>query len=368
MASSSNVPCVAALSRRESGPGRSWLVVLLVCAPLFLGASCFKRAAGPGLRWRLFSAFGAQRMCPEMLKRSVPLRLNPTGNIVGRFFPNRCSHEVNADSRTVTLNFTGTGYAWTPAAGRVGFLAQASVEYGMDWRPAKHRVTYIWGRMSQIRYGPEFQIGSVENRAVDWAARGTPVGYLVNNFGQQIVQSQLSQGFTVVHHPRRGDLFAVGLLQPPQLPPTPFDTGRGKRFVYANETAEIHHSQVDFLGPFDVVKNDQTLLVQINLISGPAIEALVYPSGPADVWREGLQKGAPLAAPPMAPITGFPINPGTSQTQRLKLQPGRYMIVIDNSARVGQVSPPWSPLGALGASTAVLAYAVQLIDDKDDAL
>jgi hypothetical protein len=304
-------------------------------------------------------------MCPEMLKRSVSLKLNPTGNTVGRFFPNRCFHEVNGQSQTVTLHFSGTGYAWTPMAGRVGFAAESSVEYAMDWKASKKRTTYVWGRLTRIVYGPHFEIGGVENKAVDLATRGTPLGYLVQNFGQQIVSSQLSQGFTVVHHRRRGDLFSAGILQPPQLPPTPFDTGKGRRFVFANETTEIHHGQVDFLGPFEVVKGDQTLLLRFRHAGGPRIEAIIYPAGPADTWREGLQQGAPLAPPPVAPITGFPIEAGTEQYQRVKLNPGLYYVVIDNSSRVGLVNAPWSPLGSLGASMAVLSYSAELADDKD---
>ncbi len=348
----------------RSGRQHGLLILCLLVVPLLI-TGCFKRAAGPGLRWKLFSAFGARHMCPEMLKRSVPLKLNPTGNTVGRFFPNRCHYEVNGQTRTVTLHFSGTGYAWTPMAGRVGFAADSSVEYSMDWKAAKKRTTYVWGRLARIVYGPHFEIGGVENPAIDLATRGTPLGYLVQNFGQQIVSSQLSQGFTVVHHPRRGDLFSAGLMVPPQLPPTPFDTGRGKRFVFANETTEIHHSQVDFLGPFEVVKPDQTLLVRLRHAAGPPIEAIVYPAGPADAWREGLQKGAVLAPPPVAPIMGFPIQPGTEQYQRLKLQPGLYYIVVDNSSKVGVISAPWSPFATLGASTAILSYSVELADDRD---
>lgn len=351
--------------RRRGGPSRALVLATLLASPLFIGAGCVKGAAGPGLRWRLFAAFGANRMCPEMLKRGVPLKLNPTGNTVGRYFPNRCSHEVNDQAQTVTLHFSGTGYAWTPMAGRVGFSANASVEYGMDWGAGKRRSTYVWGRLVRIVYGPEFQIGGVENKAVDFATRGTPVGYLVQNFGQQIVSSQLAQGFTVVHHPRRGDLFCAGLLQPPALPPTPFDTAKGKRFVFANETTEVHHGQVDFLGPFEVVKGDQTLFLRLRHGGGPAIEALVYPAGPIDVWREGLQLGAPLAAPPVPALTGFPIASGADEAQRVKLGPGLYYVVLDNSAQVGSVSPPWSPLGSLGASTAVVSYSAELADDRD---
>ncbi|HEY3236953.1 MAG TPA: hypothetical protein VGJ84_19700, partial [Polyangiaceae bacterium] len=153
--------------------------------------------ASPGLRWWLFSNFGAQRMCPEMLKRGAPLKLTPDGNTVGRFFPNRCGHQVDDASQTVTIRFGGTGFAWTPIAGRVGFAADAAVEYRMDFYMAED-ANYIWAKTNRILEGPTFSIGSIENKLVDWATH-TPVGYMANTFGTQIVSSQISQGFTVVH-------------------------------------------------------------------------------------------------------------------------------------------------------------------------
>ncbi len=56
-----------------------------------------------------------------MTKRSAGLRLTQGANIIGRFFPEQCSTVVNDTSQTVTLNFAGSGFAWTPIAGRVGF-------------------------------------------------------------------------------------------------------------------------------------------------------------------------------------------------------------------------------------------------------
>ena len=46
--------------------------------------------SSPNLRWCLFSHFGADKMCPEMLKRGAPLSLVPGGNTLGRFFPTSC--------------------------------------------------------------------------------------------------------------------------------------------------------------------------------------------------------------------------------------------------------------------------------------
>jgi hypothetical protein len=108
------------------------LALLLLCLP---GCGLFRGSvnASPGLRWFLFSNFGAQRVCPEMLKRGAALKLVPNGNAIGRFFPERCTTQVNDAAQTVTVAFEGTGFAWTPVAGRVGFAVSATIDYRMDF-------------------------------------------------------------------------------------------------------------------------------------------------------------------------------------------------------------------------------------------
>ena len=83
---------------QSSKPRGAWS--LCMASLLALGtSSCglFRNSvnASPELRWFLFSNFGAQRMCPEMLKRGAPLKLTPNGNAIGRFFPERCTTQVN---------------------------------------------------------------------------------------------------------------------------------------------------------------------------------------------------------------------------------------------------------------------------------
>jgi hypothetical protein len=340
-----------------------WMGVLAL-SNLAVGCPCARGPvnASPALRWWLFSTFGAERICPEILKRGAPLKLDPTGPTIGRFFPDQCQHLVNEQTQTVTLSFGGTGYAWTPLAGRVGFRATAAVEYRMDFYLAEDAI-YVWGKTARIVGAPEFQVGSVENKMVDWASR-TPVGYMAQTFGGQIVQNQLANGFTVVRTDD-GDEFALGYLAPPQRPTKPFDLSEGDRVVYANESTEVRAEQVDFLGPFEVADDEQALFFRFRLTGSPA-EALVYTRQVADMWRQNLQLGAPLGPPPQQPITGFPIQPGVEQRQRLSLPRGQYYLVFDNSSRVGMVNPPWNPLNMVGASAAVLSYTVELGDADEE--
>ena len=95
-------------------------------------------------------------------------------------------------------------------------------------------------------------------------------------------------------------------------------------------------------------------------LTGPAAEALLFGRADADAWRERLQTGTPLAPPPVPASIGFALTPGTTQEQRVPLPPGQYMMVIDNSSRIGRVNPPWNPLNAVGANPVVLSYRLEL--------
>jgi hypothetical protein len=345
-------------------PLRLRLLGLLLLACTAVGCPCVRGVvnSSPSLRWWLFSNFGAERMCPEMTKKGAGLKLAPDGNTIGRFFPSRCRHDVSDATQTVTVHFGGTGYAWTPVAGRVGFSVDASVEYAMDFWMGEDSM-YIWAKTKRVVYGPEFKVGSVENRVVDWATR-SPAGYLANTFGSQIVQGQLANGFTVVHTDN-GDEFTLGILQPPARPKRPYATSGGDKFVFANETTEVRFDQVDFLGPFEVVDTDQALFLRMR-VNGPNVDVLLVHRGTGDLWRDGLQQGQRLGPPPNPPIMGFVIPPNGEVRQRIKLPPGQYYAVIDNSTRMGAVGPPWNPLSVVGGNLALVSYSAELGDDDDD--
>jgi hypothetical protein len=346
-------------STREKSPIAAWSVCLLTLLSLFgtTGCGLFRGSvnASPELRWFLFSNFGAQRMCPEMLKRGAPLKLVPNGNAIGRFFPERCTAQVNDAAQTVTLAFSGTGFAWTPLAGRVGFAVSATVDYRMDFFLAED-ATYVWARPARITYGPDFRMGAIENKLVDFAAQG-PAGYMVSTFGSQIVEGQLSSGFTVVHTDD-GDEFSLGLLAPPQRPQRYFGTGSGRASL-ERDTTEVRVDQMDLIGPLEVPSSGQALFLRFQ-VTGPALDVLVIRRGAGDLWRSGLQLGAELAAPPEAPLSAFTLQPGQEARQVVPLPPGQYYVVLDNSQRMGAIAPPWSPLGIVGGNSAVVAYSAEL--------
>jgi hypothetical protein len=311
--------------------------------------------ASPNLRWWLFSNFGAHKMCDEMRERGASLKFTPGGNTIGRFFPTSCSHQVDDSSQTILVDFSGTGYAWTPVAGRMGFSASAAVEYRPDFHLIEDAM-YLWARTNRIVRGPEFAIGSVEYKVVDWATR-TPLGYLANNFGEQIVTGQLSSGFTVVRTDE-GDAFAIGILNPPDRPKHPMTIEDDERYVFQNETTEVHTSQVDFLGPYLIPDDDRVLHFRTRL-EGPALDVLVMTREAADAWRDQLQRGAALGPPAMPPIETFVGQPGEGR-RTIRLSQGRFVVVVDNSRAVGPTNPPWNPLNVIGTGVARLSYSMEL--------
>jgi hypothetical protein len=129
--------------------------------------------------------------------------------------------------------------------------------------------------------------------------------------------------------------------------------------LLASEIADIRPNQVDFLGPFEVAESGQALFLRFKL-NGPAVDALVMTRMQGDPFREALQRGTPLGPPPSPPVTSFVIQPNVDQNQHLRLPPGQYYIVVDNSNRIGMVAPPWSPISMLGAGASVLSYSVEL--------
>lgn len=345
-------------------PLRLRLLGLLFVLVLGVGCPCVNSAvnASPGLRWWLFSNFGAQRMCPEMLKRGVGLKLVPNGNTVGRLYPEQCNYQVNDQAQTMTLSFSGSGSAWTPIAGRIGFTVATSVEYGMDFFMADEAI-YVYAKPRRIMFGPEFKIATIENKLVNWAAQG-PASYMATTFGAQIASSQISSGFTVIHSDD-GDEFSLGTINPPLHPPKPFNIPSGGRYAFVNDTTEVRSEQVDMLGPFEVAESGQALFCRFRL-TGPALDVLVLRRGGGDLWRSGLQLGQALGPPPEVPVMQFPLMPGNEQRQKIALPPGQYYVVLDNSSHVGTVNPPWNPLGVVGGNAAVVAHVVELGDADDN--
>ncbi len=338
-------------------------LVLLVLALSFAVAGCPCAGAvvnaNPGLRWWLFSNFGASRICPEMLKVGVSVKTDSASPAVGRFFPMSCNYSVDDARQTVAVTFAGTGYGYMMPAKRVGFSCSGSIEYRPDFQIADEDI-YVWGRLNRIISGPDFRIGYIENPAFNVASNIPPFGTLANLFGNQVLTGELTRGFTVVANEERGNEFALGIVTPPYKPIKPFKVPDNQRFTFANETVDIHGNQRDYLGPFEV-SSGQTLYLTMSVL-GPTVDVMIVNKQIGDAWRESYQTGAALGPAPGPVLGGAPLAPGPAVTKSFPLSPGLYYVVIDNTQYAGLVAPPIMPLNPLSDPIARVSYVAQVGD------
>ncbi len=312
----------------------------------------------PNLRWWAFKTYGVQRVCPEMLKTSVPLRFQEGQPIVGRYFPASCTASINDQNRTILVNIGGAGYVYMPTMKRMGFTLNAAVEYSFDYRFEDDGV-WAWGKLARVAAGPDFKLTSVENKIADIATIMTPAGPAANSVGGQVVTQFLQRGFTVIENDNGNKEFSLGILPPGKHPKKPIEVDDDDDVLtFANEVADVYTGQRDFLGPFEVADDDQALQLKGSL-AGPAVELMVYPKTMADTWRESYQNGVTGPATTM-PIASAAIQPGPF-TKRFAVRPGLYYIVVDNTASAGQISPPMGMINIVDTASR-LTYVAQLIE------
>jgi hypothetical protein len=333
----------------------------MVLALAFTGAGCpcVRSAvnASPELRWWLFSNFGASKMCPEMLKRGIPLKLPQLGNAsVGRFFPNQCYVKVDETRKAIVMSASGTGYATLPVARRVGFYVGMTVEYVPDFR-LESDATYVWGQFSRFVSPPDLRIVGVENPVVNLATR-TPAGDVATALANGLVASEIGKGFTVVRQDD-GDDFALGHLEPPQKPPRQFKGG-ADHVVLASDLTEVHAQSRDFLGPFEIANDGAALFFHAKVEGAPLVFAVVDRSV-GETWRRAYEGAQPIAGPPGALLTQGTLGLGEANL-RFPLPRGTYYVVVEN-----QAAAPFAPLGVplpVPEQVGYVSYSIELGEAK----
>jgi hypothetical protein len=332
------------------------LVLLAFCLAFSaIGCPCIRGAvnASPGIRWWLFSSFGASRICPEMVKRGAPLKLGAFGAVsVGRFFPEQCSVQVNEASQTIVMTLSGTGYATLPVARRVGFSCGVSVEYAPDFHLAEDDTIYVWGKFNRLMAPPDLRIIGVENPVIHLATQ-TPIGTVATAIGQGLVAGEIGRGFTVVRQDD-GDDFAIGHIDPPAKPARQFKPGGG-RVTVASDLTEIHSMSREYLGPFEVTRNQAVTLR--TRTQGAEVTYFVVDRPSGDAWRRAYEAAQPLAAPFAPPFMQGTLGNGEGQNV-FPLGPGQYFIVLENRS-----TPLLGGLGVgLGETSATVGYSIEVGD------
>ena len=328
------------------------LLIVLSLAIAGVGCPCTRGAvnASPELRWWLFSNFGASNICPEMLKRGVPLKLPQFGPAsVGRFFPSQCNVQVDDSRKAVVMTASGNGYVMLPFTRRVGFYVGMSVEYLPDFR-MEDDATYVWGKFNRFVSPPDLRILGVENAALNLASQ-TPFGTVATIIGNSLVASEIGKGFTVVRRDD-GDDFAMGHLDSPQKPSRQFKAGEG-RAVLASDLTNVYARSREYLGPFQVTQNGASLYLHARVDGAPLTYAIAERSV-GEAWRREYESAQPLAAPPGVLMAQGPIAPGGEADLGFPVNPGTYYIVLENGTAPA----------LLGEQVAQVRYSVELGDRR----
>ncbi len=327
------------------------LVLVLSLAVAGVGCPCARSAvnASPELRWWLFANFGAPSICPEMLKRGVPLKLPQLGTAsVGRFFPSQCNVQVDDARKAIVMTASGTGYVVLPFTRRVGFYVGLGIEYLPDFR-LEDDATYVWGTFSRFVTPPDLRILGVENALVNLATQ-TPLGTVATVIGNGLVTSEIGRGFTVVRR-EDGDDFALGHVEPPQKPPRPFAPGKG-RTMLASDVTNVYPQAREFLGPFSVEANGAALYLHVRATGAPLTYALADRSV-GEHWRRQYETAQPLGPPPGPVLAQGPIA-GTEADLGFPVNPGVYYLVVENP----------TPASLFAEKVAELTYSVELGDRR----
>ena len=332
-------------------------LIVLVLAVAGVGCPCARSAvnASPELRWWLFSNFGASKICPEMLKRGVPLKLPQFGTAsIGRFFPSQCHVRVDDGRKAILMTASGTGYVMLPFTRRVGFSVFMGVEYLPDFR-LEDDAMYVWGKFGRFTSQPDMRIMGVENPALNLATQ-TPFGTVANIIGNGLVASEIGRGFTVVRR-EDGDDFTLGHLEPPEKPKRHFKPGEGRTLLESNQTS-IYTRSRDYLGPFEVPGPNMSLFLRAKIEGAPVSYAIVERSV-GETWRRQYETAQPLGPPPGVVLGQGQLAPGSAETNvGFPVNPGFYYIVVENLA------PP-SLLNAVmpvGEQVAYMSYSVEVGD------
>jgi hypothetical protein len=307
----------------------SLAIVVLALAVAGVGCPCARGAvnASPEVRWWLLSSFGASRICPEMLKRGVPLKLHELGPAsVGRFFPATCDVQVDDARKVIVTTVTGSGYLVLPVARRVGFSVGMSVEYRPDFR-LEPDATYVWGELSRFVAPPDLRILGVENTLVNLATR-TPLGTVATVIGNALVASEIGRGFTVVRR-EDGDDFALGHLEAPETPPRAFAPGGGQTLL-ASDVTRVAAREREYLGPFEVAASGAALYLHARTTGAPLTYSVAERSV-GERWRREYEGAQPLAPPPGVLAVQGQLGLGEAELS-FPLNPGVYYVVLENPA------------------------------------
>lgn len=345
------------------------LLCAVLLASFFVGASCGQSALGlfpgvvndPGnlaLRKAILS-FGTSKICDEVYKRSLPLKLREEDPIIGRFHASTCASSPLANGN-LAITFGGFGWVWTNLTQRMSFDAGGSIELDNDFL-MDGSTMYIYFRQRGTPTA-SFKVKLVEQpqtaaalAGINLAAGGQSVA---NDLGSQILRGEIAKGFTVIRKPNGEVEFGLGIIEKGEHPTLPYRPDANGNTVLENERCEIHQNQRDFIGPIAVPKGSK-LGVTLAVDGAPGADLLVVPRYIGEPWLQTYTTQAATTAPPGTPVLDETVFSGPIWHRALTLPPGSYYLVLDNTSTAGRSAPPGF---AKDDRAALVSYSLTLED------
>lgn len=289
------------------------------------------------LRRAIFE-LGKSRLCGEVQRRSLPLKLRDDDPVIGRFFPGTCFVQTLANDNLV-LRFSGSGYAFTNLTRRLSFDASGTVEFDTDFL-MDGATMYVYFRQKSTS-ASAFKVKLVEHpeslSAMGVSLGGVDAG-MANALGAQILKGEIARGFTVIRSPRGDVEFGLGVVEKGQHPTAPYRVPEG-RLLLANDRAEVHQDQRDFVGPFEV-KDGAKMHLDLAVDGAPAVDVLVVSRGVGEIWLQTYTTQAATTPPPFPALLDEAVLAGAPFRRELPLSAGLYYVVLDNTATAGRTAPP----------------------------
>jgi hypothetical protein len=340
--------------------------VVLVCAALAGSSGCASCAQSylgimPGaindpqnrtLR-REILAYGIGQFCTELVKHSAPLKLADDQPAIGRFFPTSCKTTQLANG-DLQVALGGDGYAWTNLSKKVTFDMSGTVEYDQDFQ-LDGSTMYAYFRTKRVSKS-DFKTRAIENPIANLVNSLTPIG---DNFGRQLLSSELSKGFTVIRDKDGNADFGLGVVDVGKRPVKPWDVHGSSRLTYENTRSEVHQNERDFVGPIFVEDSGRALYVTATLDGLEAADLIVLDKAGGEASLAAYV-GSPTAGPLSgAPVFSDVVRNGAPFQRTIKVPKGVYYLVWDNTPTAGRAAPA---VQLLNDNAATLTYVVQIGD------
>ncbi|MFO0758571.1 MAG: hypothetical protein U0359_18910 [Byssovorax sp.] len=309
-----------------------------------LGASCGQRALGimPGIvndpsnhsLRKAILAFGTSKVCSEVQKRSLPLKLREDDPVTGRFFPGTCFAQ-DLPTGDLRVQFSGGGYIWTNLTQRMSFDAGGAIDYDTDFL-MDGSTMYVYFRPKSTG-AANLNVKLIEQPQA--AAMNTlPIGgsgNLASSVGTQILKGEIARGFTVIRSAGGDVEFGMGVIEKGSHPPAPF---KGQDQVLANEMVEVHQNQRDFVGPLEVPEGGK-LDIRVAIDGAPACDLILVPRYLGEQWLQTYTRVAATTPPPSPPLLDDSAFSGAVWHRTLSLPGGLYYLVLDNTGTAGRTAP-----------------------------